>query len=60
MMEVLILKYGWKKEEKELYLPTEKPTELLEETYFDEIEDGLAVQIPHIGSYDTEPESLTR
>jgi hypothetical protein len=37
-----------------------KPTQLLEEAYFDEIEDGLAVQILHIGSYDTEPESFTK
>ena len=37
-----------------------KPTRLLEEAYFDEIEDGLAVQMLHIGSYDTEPESFTK
>lgn len=37
-----------------------KPTQLLEEAYFDEIEDGLAVQILHIGSYDTEPESFNK
>lgn len=37
-----------------------KPNHLLEEAYFDEIEDGLAVQILHIGSYDTEPESFNK
>lgn len=37
-----------------------KPTQLLEEAYFDEIEDGLAVQILHVGSYDTEPESFNK
>ena len=37
-----------------------KPTELLKEAYFDEIEDGLAVQILHIGSYDNEPESFNK
>lgn len=37
-----------------------KSTQLLEEAYFDEIEDGLAVQMLHIGSYDTEPESFNR
>ncbi|AGF57170.1 hypothetical protein B0P06_004540 [Clostridium saccharoperbutylacetonicum] len=37
-----------------------KPNPLLEEAYFDEIEDGLAVQILHIGSYDTEPESFNK
>ena len=31
---------------------------LLKEVYFDEIEDGLAVQMMHIGSYDHEPESF--
>lgn len=37
-----------------------KPAQLLEEAYFDEIEDGLAVQMLHIGSYDTEPESFNK
>jgi hypothetical protein len=37
-----------------------KPNPLLEEVYFDEIEDGLAVQILHIGSYDTESESFNK
>lgn len=36
------------------------PNPLLKEAYFDEIEDGLAVQIMHIGSYDNEPESFTK
>ena len=35
-----------------------KPHALLKEVYFDEIEDGLAVQMMHIGSYDDEPESF--
>ena len=35
-----------------------KPHPLLKEVYFDEIEDGLAVQIMHTGSYDNEPESF--
>lgn len=33
---------------------------LIKEVYFDEIEDGLAVQIMHIGSYDNEPESFNK
>lgn len=37
-----------------------KPHELLNEVYFDEIEDGLSVQILHIGSYDDEPESFEK
>ncbi|MBE6068533.1 MAG: hypothetical protein E7211_12695 [Clostridium lundense] len=37
-----------------------KPHPLLKEVYFDEIEDGLAVQIMHIGSYDNEPESFNK
>ena len=37
-----------------------KPHPLLKEVYFDEIEDGLAVQILHIGSYDNEPESFNK
>ncbi|WP_256717932.1 GyrI-like domain-containing protein [Paenibacillus odorifer] len=30
----------------------------MKEAYFDELEDGLSVQILHIGSYDSEPESF--
>ena len=37
-----------------------KPHPLLEEVYFDEIEDGLSVQILHIGSYDNESESFNK
>lgn len=37
-----------------------KPQPLLKEAYFDEIEDGLSVQILHIGSYDSEPESFNK
>ena len=37
-----------------------KPHPLLKEAYFDEIEDGLSVQIMHIGSYDNEPESFKK
>ncbi|WP_459476871.1 GyrI-like domain-containing protein [Clostridium saccharoperbutylacetonicum] len=37
-----------------------KPNLLLEEAYFDEIEDGLAVQILHMGSYDAESESFNK
>lgn len=37
-----------------------KPHPLLQEVYFDEIEDGLSVQILHIGSYDNEPESFNK
>ena len=37
-----------------------KPHILLQEVYFDEIEDGLSVQIMHIGSYDNEPESFAK
>lgn len=37
-----------------------KPHPLLKEAYFDEIEDGLSVQIMHIGSYDTEAESFNK
>jgi hypothetical protein len=33
---------------------------LLKEAYFDEIEDGLSVQMMHIGSYDNEPESFNK
>lgn len=35
-----------------------KPHPLLKEVFFDEIEDGLSVQIMHIGSYDDEPQSF--
>lgn len=35
-----------------------KPHRLLEEAYFHVIEDGLSVQILHIGSYDDEPRSF--
>lgn len=35
-----------------------KPNQLLNEVYLDEIEDGLSVQILHIGSYDDEPKSF--
>lgn len=37
-----------------------KPHPLLQEVYFDEIQDGLSVQILHIGSYDHEPESFNK
>ena len=37
-----------------------KPHPMLEEVYFDEIEDGLSVQILHNGSYDSEPESFNK
>ena len=33
---------------------------LLKEVYFDEIEDGLSVQMMHIGPYDNEPESFNK
>lgn len=33
---------------------------LLKEAYFDELDDGLAVQIMHIGSYDDEPISFRK
>lgn len=35
-----------------------KPHPLLDEVTFDTIEDGLSVQILHVGSYDDEPESF--
>lgn len=35
-----------------------KPHPLLEMAYFTEIEDGLSVQMLHVGSYDTEKESF--
>lgn len=37
-----------------------KPHPLLKEVYFDEIEDGLSVQIMHKGSYDKEIESFNK
>lgn len=37
-----------------------KPHPLLKEAYFEEIEDGLSVQILHIGSYDTEQQSFDK
>lgn len=37
-----------------------KPHLLLKEAYFEEIEDGLSVQILHIGSYDTEQQSFDK
>lgn len=35
-----------------------KPHPLLDEVTFNKIEDGLSVQILHVGSYDNEPESF--
>ncbi len=37
-----------------------KPHELLEEVSFGSIEDGLSVQMMHLGSYDNEPESFKK
>jgi len=37
-----------------------KPSKLLNEAYFDTIEDGLTVQIMHHGPYDDEPVSFSR
>lgn len=37
-----------------------KPNPLLKEVYFDEIEDGLSVQMLHIGSYDNETVSFNK
>lgn len=37
-----------------------KPHKLLDEVFFDSIEEGLAVQIMHSGSYDNEPESFRK
>ena len=37
-----------------------KPNKLLDEVYLDEIEDGLSVQILHIGTYDDEPKSFNK
>jgi hypothetical protein len=36
----------------------EKPNNLFEKVKFEEISDGLCVQMLHIGSYDSEPESF--
>ncbi len=35
-----------------------KPNELFEKVFYDEITEGLSIQILHNGSYDTEPESF--
>lgn len=37
-----------------------KPSKLLNEAYFDEIEDGLSVQMMHIGSFDDEDISFNK
>ena len=37
-----------------------KPNSLLKEVYFEKQEDGLSIQILHIGSYDNEPESFNK
>lgn len=37
-----------------------KPNPFLEEVTFEELEDGLSVQIMHTGSYDEEPESFAK
>lgn len=37
-----------------------KPSPLLDEVLFDTIEDGLCVQMLHIGSYDSEPQSFNK
>ena len=37
-----------------------KPHLLLKEAYYDEIEDGLSIQILHIGAYDDEPASFDK
>jgi len=37
-----------------------KPHELLDEVSFGSIEDGLCVQMLHLGSYDDEPESFSK
>jgi hypothetical protein len=39
---------------------TKKPHPFLEKAYFCEIDDGLSVQILHIGDYDNEPASFTK
>lgn len=37
-----------------------KPHPLLKEAYYEEIEDGLCVQVLHIGDYDDEPKSFEK
>lgn len=37
-----------------------KPNPLIKEVYFDEMEDGLSIQMLHIGSYDNEKESFNK
>ncbi|MCM3611898.1 GyrI-like domain-containing protein [Planococcus sp. MERTA32b] len=37
-----------------------KPSDLLNEVMFEEIEEGMAIQILHIGPYDDEPESFEK
>ncbi|RLQ91544.1 GyrI-like domain-containing protein [Planomicrobium sp. Y74] len=37
-----------------------KPNDLLNEVTFEEIEEGMAVQILHVGSYDAEPASFEK
>ncbi len=37
-----------------------KSNPLLNEVYFDQIEDGLSVQMLHIGDYDSEPETFKK
>lgn len=37
-----------------------KPDELLNEVMFEEIEEGMAVQILHVGTYDEEPRSFEK
>lgn len=37
-----------------------KPHKLLDEVCFEEVEDGLSVQVLHIGPYDNEPESFEK
>ncbi len=39
---------------------TKKPNKLLKEFYLYEIEDGLSVQMLHIGDYDSEPETFEK
>ncbi len=42
------------------YVKRKKPHPFLDEVKFGELEDGLSVQMIHIGSYDNEPESFTK
>lgn len=39
---------------------TKLPASLLEQAVFEELEDGLCVQMMHTGSFDSEPESFAR